>query len=175
MAGVPTDQMSQTRTSYIVPINSTASPAPTTYPMASSWNTQISVSSSTPSGAGAVFVVIPVAQSTMTFNGGVSNSTYTARNCLTDISIVISSSSTFYVLDGNTTSYAIPGAGLQPYSNAPSVNWNKHWDHTGPLCGTAGNTMTLSIAGTGGSGPNAVSADGYTLFTGLTSIYNVGQ
>lgn len=176
MAATPTDQMSQNRTSYIVPSASTAAPSPLFYPVASNWNTLIGGSSVSATSGGALLVAFPVVQTTMTFTNGISNSTFSARNCLTDLAISLSSGSTFYVLDGNTTSYAIPGTSVQAYSGAAVGMWAKHWDHLGPFCGTTGNALTLTIgAATGGSGTNAISAEGYTLITGLASIYNIGQ
>lgn len=175
MAGVPTDQMSQSRTSYIVPPASTSAPSAVTYPLASNWNTIITTSIVSASGA-ATTVALPVSQTTMTFTNGVSNSTFSARICITDITANLSSNSTFYLLDGATTSYVVYGAANLPFSGAAASVWTKHWDHLGPWCGTAGNTATLLIPIPGvATVLNAISVDGYTVITGLASIYNVGQ
>lgn len=174
-AGVPMEQIQNGHTVQIVPANSTSQPSPTFIPPMSYWNTSISVSSAVASGS-AASIVLPVVQTTMTFTAGATISTYTARNCITDVSVNLSSGSTFYLLDGNTTSYVVSGLANIAFSGATASVWTKHWDHLGPWCGTAGNTTTLSIPAPGtATTVNSINADGYTVITGLAGIYNNGQ
>jgi hypothetical protein len=173
-AGLPMDQMTQNRTINI-PGSGTASPTSYTYPGTANWNTSINGSSAPASGS-AASIVFGVNQTTFTTNSGVTISTYIARNCITDVTATLSSGSTFFILDGGTTDYVVYGAAIIDFSGATSAEWSKHWDHLGPLCGTAGNTMTLSIpAPNVATTLNAISADGYTVITGLGSNYNLNQ
>jgi hypothetical protein len=94
--------------------------------------------------------------------------TYSGRNCLTRIIAQLSTSSTFYLLDGNTTSYVIYGQGLGS-SGVNTLNVSE--DHLGPLCGTAGNTMTLNLAPASTSG-NVVDYEGFTY---VAPFVNAGQ
>lgn len=174
-AAQPLDQMGQSRTVYTPQASSTNPPTSAVLPAANSWNAPIAGSSNPASGS-ATSIVLPVVQTTMTFNGGVSNSTFTAKNCITDLSVSLSSGSTFYLLDGGTTAYVILGAANLPFSGATTSIWTKHWDHTGPWCGTAGNTVTLSIpAPAVATGNNAINVEGYSVIPGLAAIYNQGQ
>lgn len=173
-AGLPFDQMTTSRISYSVPVG-TATPTLTTLPIASNWNTSLAGSSAPVAGSPAT-VVFPIFQTTVTFNSGLTTSTYTARNCITDITVTLSNASTFYILDGGTTDYAIYGSAIIDFSGATTGEWSKHWDHLGPFCGTAGNSLTLSIpAPAPNTATNAINADGYTVITGLAAIYNQNQ
>lgn len=175
MAGLPWEQTLQSRTSQAIPASGSAAPTTVSYLPTGEWNTSIYGSSSSASG-GALTLTFPVVQATMTYTNGATNSTFTARNCLTDITVELSNQSTFYLLDGGTTGYAIYGGAIIDFSGATSAEWVKHWDHLGPWCGTAGNALTLSIPNPSGSSTlNAINADGYSVITGLAAVYNVNQ
>lgn len=174
-AGTPMEQLLINRTSYSVPASTSFTSVATQYPITGNWNTVISSYALGSSGAPTI-ISLPVVQSTISFNFGVTNSTYQARNCITDLSVQLSAGSTFYLLDGNTTSYYIYGGANLAFSGATGSIWTKHWDHLGPWCGTAGSVTTLQIPAPGAATTlNAINADGYTVITGLAAIYNVNQ
>lgn len=179
-AALPQDQLTGGRTVLVPPLSSnqtnTTPPVPQYYYVSSYYNTSLIQSTVAASGA-AASIVFPVVQSTWTTNAGVSNSTITARNCITDLFIGLTVGGTFYMLDGGTTDYYIPGATLSSTTTAGTpVSWTKHWDSKAPWCGTAGNTLTLSIpAPTTATVLDTISADGYTIYTGPNSVYNNPQ
>lgn len=80
-------------------------------------------------------VVLPVITK---YSGG---TTYSGRYCFTNLTIELTSASTFYLLDGGTTAYAIYGAGMATNPGIIQVNRER----LGPLCTTAGNTATISV------------------------------
>lgn len=110
------------------------------------------------------------AQSWITFPAitKVSGSTsYNGRNCLTKFVVGMSTSTTFYIIDGgltdSATNYVLKGVAL----GASGFNvLRESEDHLGPLCGTAGNALTLILTagGTTTSGSNTISAEGFTFF-----------
>lgn len=174
LAGVPFNQSSIQRTSYQTTAGSLNAPSPLTYPIAPVYHTVISSAAIGTSGT-TLTIVMPVVQATMTFNSGVSNSTFSTRNCLTDITAQLTSAATMYMLDGATTNYFITGYALLPTTSSQAGTWTKHWDYLGPWCGTAGNTLTINILSTAGPGSETVSVDGYTSIMGLGAQYNGGQ
>lgn len=100
------------------------------------------------------------------------------QTCITKFIVQLSSTASFAVYDGATTTIAIMnifGAGLgattpAQFSNTISIPE----DHLGPLCGTPGNAFNLLInTGTvsGVSGPMSINYEGYTT-AGAGSISN---
>lgn len=84
------------------------------------------------------------------------------RNCFTDFTIQIPTTSIVNVLDGATTSFVLYGAGLGTTgTNTRSITR----DHIGPMCFTAGNTTTINLVGSAGgaaANPQVVNYEGYT-------------
>jgi hypothetical protein len=123
------------------------------------WNTTLLASSAPASSFNATIIFPALTKS----SGG---QTINARNCLTRLVLQMSVGTTFYLLDGGTTDYVIYGFGL---GTSGTNTLNLAEDHLGPLCGTAGNTMTLSMPAPGANTPdNVINAEGYT-FAGYTN------
>lgn len=88
------------------------------------------------------------------------STTFSGRNCLTNIILQMTTSATFYLLDGNTTSYVIYGSAVGAQtSNTMQINR----EHFGPICGTSGNTMTLNMQ-PASTGVDVANYEGYTWF-----------
>ena len=92
---------------------------------------------------------------------------YTGKNCITNLIVSLATTATFYLLDGNTTSYVIYGAALGS-SGTSTIQVNR--DRLGPLCGTSGNSMTLNVQ-PASTAQDVVNYEGYTWLP----IMNAGQ
>lgn len=89
------------------------------------------------------------------------STTYSGRNCITNLILQMTTAATFYLLDGNTTSYVIYGAGLGATGPA-TLSVNR--DRLGPICGTAGNTMSINMQ-PASTGVDVANYEGYTWFS----------
>ena len=109
--------------------------------------------------------------SSSTAGGGISQVILPAvtnySNCFNYMEVGMPLGSTFYILDGATTDYIKYGQNLVYYSTASyaatlQTNTGTYTHPTAavePVCGTAGNTMTLQTQGTGTS---FINIEGYT-------------
>lgn len=103
--------------------------------------------------------------------------TYSGRNCVTNMILQLSFGSTFYALDGGTTIYTIAGNALGSTTTSTAAGYTTTLqitrDHLGPICGAAGNTMTFSVPAPSIATPNnAINIEGYTYFP---PFVNTGQ
>lgn len=93
------------------------------------------------------------------------------RTCFTKFFVQIPTTTILNVLDAATTSYVIDGAGIGT-TGTNTVQVNE--DHLGPLCLTAGNTVTLNSVATSGNAINhqSFSWEGYTQCGGANNAGN---
>lgn len=85
------------------------------------------------------------------------------QNCFTRIEVQLNSNSTFYMLDGNTTSYAVYGIGLGMAggaTNYPTTPIAVPENPLEPYCLSSSVSTTLSLQGTGAA--NVINYEGYT-------------
>lgn len=99
------------------------------------------------------------------------STTSPGRVCLTKEIVQISTAAVFYALDAGTTVQYVQGFALSGSSTATGANTiSIPEDHLGPLCFTAGNTVTLSVVGSGVPGlNNAINYEGYTTCGGTSN------
>lgn len=83
---------------------------------------------------------------------------FPGRNCINGLILQMTTSATFYLLDGNTTSYVVYGGGLG--ATGPTTLQVVR-DRFGPICGTPGNTMTLNMQ-PASTGIDIADFEGYT-------------
>ena len=95
------------------------------------------------------------------------SSTYLGKNCITNLIVSLATNATFYLLDGNTTSYYIYGGALGS-SGTNTIQISR--DALRPICGTSGNSMTLNVQ-PASTGEDVVDYEGYTWLP----IMNAGQ
>lgn len=130
------------------------------------WGSSVAVS------GGAAQLVFPATTKT------VGSSTINGRNCLTNLTVQLSVNSTFYIIDGGVTSsatnYVLFGTGL---GTSGTQTRDVTRDHLGPICGSAGNALTVLIPAPGvATVNNQISAEGYTYYSPfLNGGLNNGQ
>ena len=116
--------------------------------------------SSTAPAAGSLGTITFAAPSSRNSGG----SSYSGQNCLTRLMVQISTSITVNVLDGATTNYQIIGLAL---GSSGQNTFNLLENGLEPLCATYGNSMTIDMSLSSGSGVtnanfvNVINAEGY--------------
>jgi hypothetical protein len=123
------------------------------------WDSTLYISSVAASGQSLVSTFTAVTK-------GQSGYTASARICLTKLILQMTTGTTFYLIDGSltagTTIQTIFGAGLGSSGTNTLVLTE---DHLGPLCGTAGNALTLNMpAPSSATVNNLYDAEGFVYF-----------
>lgn len=87
----------------------------------------------------------------------VGSTSYNGKNCLTRLIVQMTTSATFYLLDGNTTAYILYG---QAFGATGPNTLNIAQQHLEPICATSGNAMTLNMT-PASTGVNVANYEGY--------------
>lgn len=94
-------------------------------------------------------------------------STYNGRNCFTNFSVQIPTTTVLTIADNLTTKFTLYGSSLG--TGVSTQQFNR--DHLGPLCTSAGNQTVFTLTNTLGNNtvPTVINVEGYTTYGGTNN------